>query len=35
VAGAHAAFLCAAIIATVALPLTLLVGGGRTAVEAG
>ncbi|TQM15039.1 DHA2 family efflux MFS transporter permease subunit [Pseudonocardia kunmingensis] len=28
-AGAHAAFLCAAVIATVALPLTLLVGGRR------
>ncbi|OZM81956.1 DHA2 family efflux MFS transporter permease subunit [Pseudonocardia sp. MH-G8] len=32
-AGAHAAFLCAAIIATVALPLTLLVGGGRREPE--
>ncbi|HYH30788.1 MAG TPA: DHA2 family efflux MFS transporter permease subunit [Pseudonocardia sp.] len=32
--GAHAAFLCAAIIATVALPLTLLVGGGKKPAEA-
>ena len=34
VAGAHAAFLCAALIATVALPLTLLMGGRKPAGKA-